>query len=254
MEGTPIYIPNIRTDQRRVDASVHVEAVSEQHIYGMHLGYGMTVRLAVFDLDGTIADSKDCIFHCYRHTAEVLGRPEPDITLLESGLGGSLPGNLQRMFNLDDGDVMDVLAIYRDEYSKKEGNMVRPFTGIIATIERVRAMGIRPAVATLKADRFAFGLLDDWGIAWMFHSIHGADEEGELTKADLIRMCMYDASVSPEETVMVGDSMDDLRAAEECGIRFIGASYGYSMPKESCDEEGVDHADTPMDLADLIVQ
>lgn len=227
---------------------------SEQHKYTMHLADIMTTRLAVFDLDGTVADSKDCIFHCYRHTAEVLGRPEPDIGTLGSGLGGSLPGNLQRMFDLDDGDVMDVLAIYRDEYSQKEKGTVRPFTGIIATIERIRAMGIRPAVATLKADRFAFGLLDDWGIAWMFHSIHGADEEGELTKADLLRMCMYDASVSPEETVMIGDSMDDLNAARECGVRFIGASYGYSLPRKRCEEESVDHADSPVDLADLIVQ
>ena len=214
----------------------------------------MTTRLAVFDLDGTIADSKDGIFFSYRHTAEVLGKPEPTLEQLNDSLGGPLPDNIQRLFNLDDDKVSEAVSIYRDEYSRKGEALVQPFPGIIATIERVRAMGVRVAVATLKVDKFAFGLLNDWGIAWMFHSIHGADDEGEYSKADLIGWCMSDAGVSPEETVMIGDSMDDLEAARECGVRFIGASYGFSLPKERCESEGVASAGTPMDLADLIVQ
>ena len=214
----------------------------------------MTTRLAVFDLDGTIADSKEGIFFSYRHVAEVLGKPEPSLEELNASLGGPLPENIKRLYNLDDDMVSRAVSIYRDEYSRKGESMVKPFQGIIATIERIRAMGVRVAVATLKVDRFAFGLLNDWGIAWMFHSIHGADDEGEYTKADLIKWCMYDACVSEDETVMVGDSMDDLEAARECGIRFIGASYGFSLPKERCDEEGVDSAESPTALADLITQ
>ncbi|MGN0097933.1 MAG: HAD hydrolase-like protein [Candidatus Methanomethylophilaceae archaeon] len=214
----------------------------------------MTTRLAVFDLDGTIADSKEGIFFSYRHTAEVLGKPEPSIESLNASLGGPLPENMKKLFDLDDDMVSEAVSIYRDEYSRKGETLVKPFPGIIATIERIRAMGVRVAVATLKMDRFAFGLLDDWGIAWMFHSIHGANEDDELSKSDLIGWCMSDAGVSPEETVMIGDSMDDLEAARECGIRFIGASYGFSLPKEKCMEEGVDSAESPADLADLIVQ
>lgn len=214
----------------------------------------MTTRLAVFDLDGTIADSKEGIFFSYRHVAEVLGKPEPSIEELNASLGGPLPENIKRLYDLDDDTVSKAVSIYRDEYSRKGESMVKPFPGIIATIERIRAMGVRVAVATLKVDRFAFGLLNDWGIAWMFHSIHGADDEGEYTKADLIKWCMYDAGVSEDETVMVGDSMDDLEAARECGIRFIGASYGFSLPKERCDEEGVDSAESPTALADLVTQ
>ena len=75
----------------------------------------MTTRLAVFDLDGTIADSKDGIFFSYRHTAEVLGKPEPTLEQLNDSLGGPLPDNIQRLFNLDDDKVPEAVSIYRDE-------------------------------------------------------------------------------------------------------------------------------------------
>ena len=89
----------------------------------------MTTRLAVFDLDGTIADSKEGIFFSYRHVAEVLGKPEPSLEELNASLGGPLPENIKRLYDLDDDMVSRAVSIYRDEYSRKGESMVKPFRG-----------------------------------------------------------------------------------------------------------------------------
>lgn len=212
----------------------------------------MHPKLVVFDMDGTISDSKEGIFFSYCHVADVLGKPQPTIEELNESLGGSLHKNIQKLYDLDDSQVLDAVYIYRDEYSMRGESLVKPFEGIVECIDRIREKGMIVSIATLKVQEFAVKLMVDWKIDDRFDSICGADYEGILTKADLIRSCMEHADASKEETVMIGDSMDDLRSARECGVRFIGAAYGFSLSPDRCITEGIPYAMSPSDIPDII--
>lgn len=212
----------------------------------------MHPKLIVFDMDGTISDSKEGIFFSYCHVADVLGKPQPTIEELNESLGGSLHKNIQKLYDLDDSQVLDAVYIYRDEYSMRGESLVKPFEGIVECIDKIREKGMIVSIATLKVQEFAVKLMVDWKIDDRFDSICGADYEGILTKADLIRSCMEHADASKEETVMIGDSMDDLRSARECGVRFIGAAYGFSLSPDRCITEGISYAMSPSDIPDII--
>lgn len=212
----------------------------------------MHPKLVVFDMDGTISDSKEGIFFSYCHVADVLGKPQPTIEELNESLGGSLHKNIQKLYDLDDSQVLDAVYIHRDEYSMRGESLVKPFEGIVECIDRIREKGMIVSIATLKVQEFAVKLIVDWKIDDRFDSICGADYEGILTKADLIRSCIEHADASKEETVMIGDSMDDLRSARECGVRFIGAAYGFSLSPDRCIIEGISYAMSPSEIPDII--
>ena len=214
----------------------------------------MNPKLVIFDMDGTISNSKDGIFFSYRHVADVLGKPQPTLEQLNMSLGGSLQSNIQRLYDLDDSEVQNAVFIYRDEYSAKGESLVVPFDGIKECINDLVSKNIIVSIATLKVAEFAVKLMVDWEMEKLFKSIQGADYEGRLTKADLIRACMKDADAEPSETVMIGDSMDDLNSARECGVHFIGAAYGFSLPEEKCISEGVPFALSPVEIPDVILR
>lgn len=212
----------------------------------------MDPKLVVLDMDGTISDSKEGIFFSYRHVADVLGKPQPTLEALNNSLGGSLQSNIQKLYDLDDSEVQNAVFIYRDEYSLKGESLVVPFDGIIESIDELVSKDILVSIASLKVQEFAVKLMVDWKIDDRFLGIHGADYEGKLTKSDLIRQCMDEAGAKPTETVMIGDSMDDLRSARKCGVHFIGAAYGFSLPKERCISEGIPYAESPSDIVGTI--
>lgn len=221
-------------------------------MYHARIIASMNRGLVVFDLDGTIADSRPGIFHCYRRVAADYGVVLPEGYDLTRHLGGPLPSNLKALLGLDDDEVLPAVMRYRDHYVAEGESMAEPFDGIAEAIGSLLDSGFSVAVATMKVHKYAVRMLEGWGIAGSMSSIHGADYEGVLTKADLIRMCMDDSDASDGNTVMVGDSMDDLLAAESCGVRFIGACYGYNMTSEMCRSRGHCHADSTSDIPSIV--
>lgn len=208
--------------------------------------------LVIFDLDGTICDSKEGIFFSYRHVADVLGRPQPTLEELNDGLGGSLQHNIQKIFKLDNDEVQNAVLIYRDEYSLKGESLVVPFDDIIDVIDEIKSNNIIVSIATLKIQEFAVKLMEDWSIRDRFDLISGADYEGKLTKSDLISRCLQHAGIRAENAVMIGDSMDDMNAAMQSGVRFIAASYGFSLPKDLCESKGIQYAESPKDILRIL--
>ena len=211
------------------------------------------MQLAVFDLDGTIANSMPGIYYSYRSTARDYGFPEPSDDELRAGLSGSLPANLQRMLHLPDDEVKDAVMVYRDYYLEKGESLAVPFEGIADVIDSVRDAGIECAVATMKVEEYALMSLYQWDMVKKFKCVHGADMAGQLHKSDLIGMCLEDCNTAPEDAVMIGDSMGDLKAARQCKVNFIGAAYGFNLSPMDCRRENVPYAETVGQIVDRVL-
>lgn len=208
--------------------------------------------LAIFDLDGTIADTSPGIYASYRYCAEGMGVPIPEDSKISTGLGGPLPANIAKVIGIEDSDIPRAVGIYREYYTREGHSMAVPYDGIADVLTALRGAGMDVCVATLKPEGFAVPMLERWGLYGFFRSVHGADMEGSARKSDLIRMCMEDAGTDAKDTVMIGDSRDDLESARACDVGFIGAAYGFSLPESVCVSEGIPYAKSPSEIPDIV--
>ena len=84
--------------------------------------------------------------------------------------------------------------------------------------------------------------------------IHGADNFNKLTKSDIIRLCIEEMGLTPDQCVMVGDSDNDAIGADGIGCPFIGVTYGFGFEnKEDVMEfKNIGVASTPEEIFDII--
>lgn len=211
----------------------------------------MDLRLVIFDMDGTLADTSPGILESYRYVADALGRPRPDDEEMYSRMGGSLHENIARIYDLEGEDVQRAVDAYREFYGREGFLMSVLYPGMPELLDSLRERGIMLSVATMKVQEYAELQVEHWGLQGMFQSVNGSDALGTLSKTDMIDRALYSADVSPEEAVMVGDTTNDLLGAKNSGVPFVGVTYGYGLTEGMCEGLGVPHADSPAGILRL---
>lgn len=209
-------------------------------------------KLIIFDMDGTIADTSQGIFKSYRHVAELYGRKIPSNEELKDVIGGSLSTNLLRKLNLQSSEISQALTDYRDYYGKCGYLESKVYPNFKETLSILFEKGHRLSIATMKSDKFAKKLIAEWGLEKYFTSIHGMDEHDSITKPKMIKMCMDDVKYLPDNTVLVGDTIQDMMAANTSKIHFIAATYGFGFQKDECINCKIPFIESPIELIDVI--
>ena len=209
-------------------------------------------KLVVFDLDGTLADTSEGIYNAHRYTTQAMG-----ITLEKHSLDGVIGGELlkiyQQRFSLDEKNARRAVDIYRTWYQENGILQAALYDGMKETLAFLKERGYLLAVATLKREDFAKILLENLGVADCFDWIYGMDHEDTLNKEKLIRKCMASAGVAASETVLVGDSENDRKGAEACGVGFVGVTYGFGFSKENAENNDGSRVSAPLELCQNIV-
>ena len=188
-------------------------------------------KAVLFDLDGTLLDTSEGIISTLRQTAEHLHFRELTDAELRGFIGPPLHTHLAEVFGLDEEGTADAVRYFRMIYGGGEVYRARVYDGIPEVIDSLGARGIKTAAATYKKEDIAISLLHEKGLC--FDVIHGADTDGRRTKADIIRMIIDELGVTPQETVMVGDSENDAVGAAAAGTAFIGVTYGFGFESDA---------------------
>jgi phosphoglycolate phosphatase len=181
------------------------------------------------DLDGTLADTLPGIAHSVREAvAEVLpGAVVPDLRDL-------VGPPVRDLFALALGDLpldaLDALeASFRRGYDDVGWRMCAPFPGVAETLATLRARGVRCFVATNKPATPTGRILAGLGLERYFEEVVAPDSRDPrfASKSDLVEHLLHAHALDRAHAVLVGDAVDDARAAHEAGIAFAAAAYGY---------------------------
>ena len=184
-------------------------------------------QLAIFDMDGTLADTSPGILNSHRHALQTMGHPVPGEEVLAGVIGGPLLQTYTDRFGFSEADARAAVAEYRSYYSLHGIHEATLYPGMAQALRTLRQHGVHVALATLKAERFAKSMLTDLGISEYFDAVFGMDEQDTRTKAQLIELCMASTGISRENSIMIGDSVHDLNGANACSIAFLGVTYGF---------------------------
>jgi phosphoglycolate phosphatase len=210
----------------------------------------MTDRLAgvVYDLDGTLVDSRDDLADSVNAMLDLLELPRRDPAAIHGFLGEGAEQLIRRSLGPAHEDrYPEAAPIWRDEYKKRLLARTRLYPGISEVLQ------VPPparGVLTNKPGEFAREILRGLGIADAFGSVVGGDEAPRKPAAEgLLRICAA-LGVAPSRTLLVGDSAVDLATGRAAGVRVCAVTWGLGERAALASADYL--CDTPAELGDLL--
>ena len=198
----------------------------------------LSISVVLFDVDGTIVDSAPAVMNAFRGALSDYDLPIPDDQRLRTYVGPPLWYSFSDLGY--EGELLAHLvsgyrARYQAHYLDPE-----PFPGVIELLHDLHRAGIPLATATSKQAPMALAQMEHLGLSEVFDVIAGASPDPASSKATVIREALTRLEARGVDTshpVIIGDSIWDVRGAQEAGIPVIGVGWGYAT------EDGLDEAD-----------
>jgi pyrophosphatase PpaX len=180
----------------------------------------------LFDLDGTVLDTKDLILASYHFACEkVLGRRLPDEPLLDL-VGVPLPEQMHRL--VPEGYADAVVEAYREHNALGHDRYINYFEGTREALTELASRGWPMAIVTSKRNASAHQGLASFNLEGYFKAVIGYDDT-DRHKPDPtpLLLAAERMGVEPVSCAYIGDSPYDMQAATAAGMLAIGATWGF---------------------------
>lgn len=197
-------------------------------------------RYILFDLDGTLTDSREGIFNSVRYSLEKLGKPCPSNETLLRFVGPPLQDSFERYCGMDKDEAWHAVEVFRERYETVGWAENKAADGVADLMRRLRQRGCVMAIASSKPERSVVPIAEKFGFTPYLAAACGSDGKNEA-KVDVIRSAFTRLGIGEEEkkrTVMVGDRKYDVEGAGTCGIPCIGVEFFDFAPPGELAEAG----------------
>ncbi len=203
----------------------------------------MSPLTLLFDLDGTLTDSRPGIVSGMQYTLGVLGLPVPAEASLLRFIGPPTHDAFRELLSSSDPELNErAIGIYRERYATLGLFESSVYPGVADGLAALCEGGATLFVATSKPQVFARQILAHFGLARYFKRIYGSEFNGERSvKGDLIAHVLTQEGIAdPVSSIwMIGDRLHDIRGAKLNGLRSAGVLWGYGS-REELTEAGAD--------------
>ncbi|WP_426041980.1 HAD-IA family hydrolase [Brevundimonas sp. TWP2-3-4b1] len=211
----------------------------------------MSRPLAVFDIDGTLVDSRASILQAATDAARELGLPDPEYDRVRQIVGLSLPHALAVLEpGLTPLELERFTAAFRASFARMfdAGHEEPLYPGAMQTLRRLHKDGWRLSLATGQNRRGVARNLARAGWAELFVSSHCAEDGPGKPDPAMLHAAMTAALAEPASTVMIGDTAHDISMAVAAGVMPQGVAWGFHTPQE---QTAAGAAHVAMDFDDL---
>ena len=180
----------------------------------------------LFDLDGTLLDSIELIYQCFRHTAEVHLTNLPSDRVWREGFGRPLREQF-RMVTSDSELIEQMVITYRQMHLSHHDGAVKLYPQVLEVIKTLSARGNMLGVVTSKLSMGAERGLKLTGLFDFFDVIVTADDVVcPKPNPEPVALCLKRLSAIDESAVFVGDSPHDIASGNAAGIATAVALWG----------------------------
>jgi HAD hydrolase, family IA, variant 1 len=214
------------------------------------------MKTAIFDLDGTIADTLNDLADSVNYGLRQLGYPEHCVEKYKRFVGNGAQKLCCRALPDDrKSDAERLHLLFSQYYGEHFLDKTKLYSGIKETVDRLSANGVTLAVATNKpqdvARKVVSALLPD---TYFVKVLGGCDERPKKPDAAIIREILSKLPHEDNKVFMIGDSNVDIQTAKNSGLVSIGCIWGF-RGREELESEGADYiAETPEDIARIILE
>lgn len=195
-------------------------------------------KILLFDLDGSLTDSKQGIINSIRDTLNKMKINENNINL-ELMIGPPLSESFQKYYGLDNKTARHAVAVYREYYGVKGIFKNKVYPGIPELLHKLKNNNKTLACVTSKAAYYAQQILHHFNLNQYFTRLVGSNMDLTCThKIELIKLAMsHFPQNHNSDFVMIGDRADDIIGARHNKIASIGILYGYGSYEEITKEK-----------------
>lgn len=190
----------------------------------------MAPRLAIFDCDGTLADSESSIVDAVHSAFATHGLEQPTRDQIVSRIGLSLGDFLADVApGLSPADGRRVLDSYRASFSRlREQRGADPlFPGLTALLLELSEAGVLLGVATGKSRRGLDRFLEAHALSPLFATLQTADDAPSKPHPGMVERALHETGTDAGDAVMIGDTTFDIGAGVNAGVRSIGVGWGH---------------------------
>ncbi len=191
--------------------------------------------MVLIDVDGTLVDSVPDLAYCVGEMMRSLGREPWSEEKVRTWVGNGVERLVKRALTGEMETEPDpalyarALPVFLDCYAENTAERSKLYPGVREGLEGLRGLGLRLGAVTNKAERFTLPLLRDLGIGDYFQIVVSGDTlpRKKPDPAPLLHAAER-LGADPRESLMVGDSRSDVKAARAAGFAVVCVSYGYN--------------------------
>jgi phosphoglycolate phosphatase len=215
-----------------------------------------SVKLLIFDLDGTLIDSRLDLIHSVNATLRHFHRPELPGDVIASYVGDGAPMLVRRALGdpKHEADVKEALEYFLTYYRAHKLDHTHLYKGVKEMLTAVRhSNGVQRKMAVLSNKPVvpSRAIVEALGVAEFFLHVYGGNSF-PTKKPDPhgVRSILRETKASPEQTLMIGDSSIDVITGRNAGLWTCGVTYGFA-PHTLCEAPPDVVVDSPRELAQL---
>ena len=193
---------------------------------------GTMKKLIVYDLDGTLVDTRQDIVNAINFLRKTLGMKKLERKVIESYVGYGLTHMISKVVESDDdAEVERAAKIHRDYYAQHMLDNTMLYPGGLAVLEYFKPR--KQIVWTNKPNPFASDILSELGaLNYVTEVVAGNSGYAHKPAPDALLAIMKREKVEPGECLMFGDSAIDVESAKNAGVETIVLSHGFTGEDE----------------------
>lgn len=195
----------------------------------------MKRRLAVFDVDGTLVDSRRSIDLAVRDAWLALGLEPPGYERTRRIVGLSLDDAVRTLApEFPDARIAELSEAYKDAFLKNraDGHDEPLYEGAMDTLRMLKRDGWLLGVATGKSRRGVRHFIEHHGVADLFDAAFCAEDGPGKPHPHMLNLNMRALDADAADTVMIGDTSHDMKMARAAGTHAFGVSWGFHTVDE----------------------
>jgi len=218
-------------------------------------------KMVLIDVDGTLVDSVPDLAYCVDEMMDRLGMPRRGEAAVRNWVGNGVERLVERaLANELDGYPDEALRaralpVFTELYAENTSKRSGLYPGVEEGLAYLRSAGYRLGCVTNKAEQFTLPLLQDLGIRDYFEIVVSGDTLPKKKPDPLpLLHAAEQLGVTPAESLMIGDSISDVKAARAAGFQIICMSYGYNHDKNIRDYDPDAVIDSMTEVRGLLEQ
>jgi len=215
--------------------------------------------MVLIDVDGTLVDSVPDLAFCVDEMLKRLDMPVRGEASVRHWVGNGVERLVKRgLLNDLNGEPDEALyrralPIFRALYAENTSKRSCLYDGVSEALEFLSTAGVKIGCVTNKASEFTLPLLKDLGISHYFANVLCGDMvEHKKPDPQPLLLSAEKLGVSPQDSLMIGDSMSDVKAARAAGFTIVCMSYGYNHGEDIRDYNPDAVIDSMAEIKDII--
>ena len=213
------------------------------------------ISAVLFDLDGTLIDSVPDLAVAIDIMLQSLGKEPAGEVKVNRWVGNGAAALVKRaLADRDDGDELhhagyDVAyAVFEKAYAQRLTTATGLYDGVLSVLSELKSANITLGLITNKPRLFTLPLLQALNIADYFSDVLcGDDLEFKKPHPLPVLTALENLSVTAQQTIMVGDSISDIKSASAAGVKTVAVTYGYNHGISITDARNECQADVTID-------